>query len=366
MCDKCQCLKEDKFITCTLYRLINYGIEQSPVYLFKTLLNNMISTDTDECRLAIKSKDFYLDVIKGLRENPKRLSSKYFYDKKGDSLFEAIMHSPDYYLTRCEMEIFTRQAEKIVDSIRNQNTCFELIELGPGNCAKSIHLLHALIQENATFNYVPIDISANVISELRSFLPIHAPNLRFNGLVGDYFDALSVHSLSPGTRKVVMCLGGNIGNMTVAESNQFCKRLRSYLQPGDRCIIGFDLIKHPAIIRQAYDDSAGLTKEFNLNLLTRINRELDADFRVDQFDHYCSYDPLTGAAKSYLVSLGDMVVSISGDLVSFEKGECIWTEISQKYTKDQIRQMAADNGFMHSTEFLDSKSWFMDALWTAV
>ncbi|MBD1423991.1 L-histidine N(alpha)-methyltransferase [Sphingobacterium arenae] len=326
----------------------------------------MISTDTDECRLATKSKDFYLDVIQGLRETPKRLSSKYFYDKKGDSLFEAIMHSPDYYLTRCEMEIFIRQAEEIVCRIAGQNTDFELIELGPGNCAKSIHLLHALTQVNVAFNYVPIDISENVINELRSFLPVHSPNLRFNGVVGDYFDALSVHSLSPGTRKVVMCLGGNIGNMTVAESNRFCAKLRSYLQPGDQCIIGFDLVKHPAIIQRAYDDRAGLTREFNLNLLTRINRELDADFRVDQFDHYCSYDPLTGAAKSYLVSLDDMVVSISGDLISFEKDECIWTEISQKYAKDQIHQMAADNGFSHTAEFMDSKSWFMDAVWTAV
>lgn len=326
----------------------------------------MISTDTEECRLVVKSKDFYLDVVQRLRETPKRLSSKYFYDKKGDSIFEAIMHSPDYYLTRCEMEIFTRQANEMVGSIMGENSDFELIELGPGNCAKSIHLLRALTCANASFNYVPIDISENVINGLRSFLPVHAPNLRFNGLVGDYFDALSVHSLSPGTRKVVMCLGGNIGNVTTAESNQFCARLRSYLHPGDQCIIGFDLVKHPAIIRQAYDDSAGLTREFNLNLLTRINRELDADFRVDQFDHYCSYDPLTGAAKSYLVSLGDMVVSISGDLISFKKDECIWTEISQKYSKDQIRQMAADNGFIHSAEFLDSKSWFMDALWTAV
>jgi L-histidine Nalpha-methyltransferase len=326
----------------------------------------MISTNTDECRLAIKSKDFYLDVIQGLREAPKRLSSKYFYDNKGDRLFEAIMRSPDYYLTRCEMEIFTRQAEEIVDCIIGRDTDFELIELGPGNCAKSIHLLHALTLVNPTFNYVPIDISENIIRELRSFLPAHIPNLRFNGLVGDYFDALSVHSLSPRTRKVVMCLGGNIGNMTVAESNQFCERLRSYLQPGDQCIVGFDLVKHPAIIQRAYDDSAGLTREFNLNLLTRINRELDADFSVNQFDHYCSYDPLTGAAKSYLVSLDDMVVSISGDLVSFEKDECIWTEISQKYSKDQIRQMATDNGFSHTAEFMDSKSWFMDAVWTAV
>jgi L-histidine Nalpha-methyltransferase len=294
------------------------------------------------------------------------LSSKYFYDKTGNSLFQAIMSSPDYYLTRCEMEIFTYQANQIVERIIAQNSDFELIELGPGNCAKSIHLLGALVAANASFNYVPIDISENVIRELQSFLPDNAPNVQFNGLVGDYFDALSTHSLLPETRKVVMCLGGNIGNMTIPESTQFCKKLRSYLQPGDQCIIGFDLIKHPAVIKRAYDDRDGLTREFNLNLLKRINRELEANFRIDQFDHYCSYDPLTGAAKSYLVCLSDMVVNISGTLISFEKDECIWTEISQKYSKSQIHQMATDNGFVHTAEFLDTKSWFMDAIWTVV
>ena len=326
----------------------------------------MLSTDTEECRLSAKNKEFYVDVVRSLKETPKRLSSKYFYDKKGDSLFEAIMHSPDYYLSRCEMEIFTCQTTGIAESITGQHTAFELIELGPGNCAKSIHLLHALTAAGVSFNYVPIDISESVISALQSFLPTYAPNLRFNGLVGDYFDALSLDGLLHETRKVVMCLGGNIGNMTTEESNRFCKQLRSYLQPGDQCIIGFDLVKHPAVIRRAYDDDAGLTRAFNLNLLTRINRELDADFNVDQFDHYCSYDPFTGSARSYLVSLSDMTVNIAGTLISFEKDECIWTEISQKYSKDQIRQMATDNGFIHTSEFMDSRAWFMDAIWTAV
>ena len=326
----------------------------------------MITIDAGKYRLTTKSKDFYWDVIQGLSETPKRLPSKYFYDKKGDSLFQAIMMSPDYYLTRCEMEIFTWQANQIVDSIIAQNLDFELIELGPGNCAKSIHLLRALIAANASFNYVPIDISANVISGLQSFLPNNAPGLRFKGWVGDYIDALASHCLLPGTRKVVMCLGGNIGNMTIAESNQFCKKLRSYLQPGDQCIIGFDLVKHPAIIKHAYDDRDGFTREFNLNLLKRINRELEADFKVDQFDHYCSYDPLTGSAKSFLVSLSDMVVHLPDASFSFDKNECIWTEISQKYSKNQVHQMAINNGFIHTADFLDNKSWFMDAIWTAV
>lgn len=326
----------------------------------------MISIDADEYRLKKENGEFYQDVVQGLTQAPKRLSSKYFYDKKGDSIFQAIMTSPDYYLTRCEMEIFTCQAKGIVDSITEKNLVFELIELGPGNCAKSIYLLQALTAAGVSFNYIPIDISENVITELRSLLPVMDPYLRFNCLVGDYFDALASHCLSTETRKVVMCLGGNIGNMTIAESNQFCEKLRGYLRPGDQCIIGFDLVKHPATIKRAYDDREGLTREFNLNLLNRINRELKADFRIEQFEHYCSYDPLTGAATSYLVCLSDMVVHLPGADIPFEKNECIWTKISQKYSKNQVRQMAIDNGFIHTAEFLDSKLWFMDAIWTAV
>jgi uncharacterized SAM-dependent methyltransferase len=264
------------------------------------------------------------------------------------------------------MEIFTGQTKGIVDRLTEQNLDFELIELGPGNCAKSIYLLQALRAAGVSFQYIPIDISENVIGALQSFLPAKDPNLRFNGLVGDYFDTLASHCSCTETRKVVMCLGANIGNMTIAESNQFCKKLRGYLQPGDQCIIGFDLLKHPSTIKRAYDDRAGLTRAFNLNLLDRMNRELEADFQIDQFDHYCSYDPLSGAAKSYLVSLSDMVVHLPGVSISFEKNECIWTEISQKYSKNQIRQMASNTGFIHTAEFLDSQSWFMDAIWTAV
>ncbi len=326
----------------------------------------LTSTAIGKTSTSAENTQFYADVIRGLTQQPKQLPSKYFYDRKGDSLFQAIMSSPDYYLTNCEMEIFAGQSDAITASILGEGKSFELIELGPGDCTKSIHLLKTLASTNVPFNYVPIDISANVIRQLDSILPVKLPGLAFKGLIGDYFTALESHCSDNNKRKVVMCLGGNIGNMTIAESNRFCKTLRGYLQPGDQCIIGFDMIKHPAIVRRAYDDTEGLTQEFNLNLLRRINRELDADFKVDQFEHYCSYDPMTGAAKSYLVSLEAMSVHFPGAEIIFDKDECIWTEISQKYSAKQIRRMAIENGFEHTTELMDSKSWFMDAIWTAI
>lgn len=326
----------------------------------------MMSTAIEEYNIRIENRQFYFDVIGGLTQEQKQLSSKYFYDKNGDSLFQAIMMSPDYYLTRCEMEIFACHTRALADSVTSRGVDFELIELGPGNCAKSIHLLKAFAASNVSFNYVPIDISENVISQLQSSLPSRIPGVPVMGLAGDYFTVLARHCSNNKKRKVVMCLGANIGNMTMTESNRFCSTLRSFLRPGDQCIIGFDLIKHPAIIRRAYDDRDGLTREFNLNLLRRINHELDADFMVDQFDHYCSYDPLTGAAKSYLVCLSEMTVHLPDIAIALNKNECIWMEISQKYTPNQIYQMAVDNGFTHTTELFDCKSWFMDAIWTAV
>lgn len=326
----------------------------------------MLSTDLYEFKPKIQNREFYFDIIHGLRETPKRLPSKYFYDKNGDNLFQAIMNSPDYYLTRCEMEIFVNQSQQIANRLTMEGVKFELIELGPGNCAKSIHLLKELYLTNSDFLYIPIDISENVINELSLSLPKIFPKLNLKGLIGDYFDALENHITLPKTRKIVMCLGANIGNMTPSEANVFCKKLRGYLQPGDQCIIGFDLIKNPSIIKNAYDDKEGLTKEFNLNLLKRINREFKSNFQINEFEHYCSYDPLTGAAKSYLTSLKSTVIKIGEIEIYMEKDEVIWTEISQKYSISQIHQLALDSGFYHTTELLDSKSWFMDAIWTAI
>lgn len=326
----------------------------------------MLPTVLSECNLEIKDTAFYLDVIRGLSQDPKQLSSKYFYDKTGDSLFQAIMMSPDYYLTRCEMEIFAFDSNKMADALTAAGTEFDVIELGPGNCAKSIHLLSAFSARQLPFTYVPIDISANVIQHLYASLPAKIPGLDIDGYTGEYFNSLSAHCRNNKKRKVILCLGGNIGNMTMEESYRFCGTLRSHLQPGDQCIIGFDLTKHPAIIRRAYDDRDGLTAQFNLNLLRRINRELDADFMVDQFQHYCSYDPLTGSAKSYLVCLKDMTVHLPDAEFFLRQNECIWTEISQKYTPLQVRRMAENNGFVHTKELLDCKSWFMDAIWTVI
>lgn len=314
---------------------------------------------------AFKS-NFLEDVIAGLTSEPKRLQSKYFYDAEGDRLFQEIMNSPEYYLTDCEMEIFTRQTNELATAVLEGGQPFDLIEMGAGDATKSSHLLKNLLGQKADFTYLPIDISGHVISSLNATLPLSLPGLKIKGLHGEYFDMLKKAASISDNRKVVLFMGANIGNMPVADAATFCNELRKHLNPGDMVIMGFDLKKDPETILAAYNDSQGITRQFNLNLLSRINRELGADFDISSFHHYAMYDPETGSCKSYLVSLKDQYIHIpDSELIHFNKDEYIFMEISQKYTPEQITQFAQKSEFKTMNNFFDSKGWFVDTVWVA-
>lgn len=309
---------------------------------------------------------FLEDVVMGLNSKPKRLQSKYFYDAEGDRLFQQIMNSPEYYLTNAEMEIFSRQTAGLAAAVLEGGQPFDLIELGAGDATKSSHLLRNLLAQKADFTYLPIDISSHVISSLNATLPLSLPGLKIKGLNGEYFDMLKKAADISANRKVVLFMGANIGNMPVSDAMDFCDELRRHLTPGDIVIMGFDLKKDPETILAAYNDSQGITKKFNLNLLTRINRELGADFDIESFHHYAMYDPETGSCKSYLVSLKDQDVNIpDGELIHFCKDEYIFMEISQKYAPEQITQFAKKANFKTVNNFFDSKHWFVDTVWVA-
>jgi L-histidine N-alpha-methyltransferase len=313
-----------------------------------------------------KTEQFYDDVITGLKSTPKHLNSKYFYDANGDKLFQDLMNCEEYYPTNCELEIFAEKTTEIGNAMIADGTSFDLIELGAGDAKKSSYLLKYLLEQKADFTYLPIDISDNVISFLNITLPVILPGLQITGLNGEYFDMLKSAAENSDRRKVVLFLGSNIGNMPVDEAIDFCREIRKYLLPGDRVLMGIDLKKSPKTILAAYNDKGGITKNFNLNLLERINRELNADFDLTQFDHYPVYDPETGACKSYLVSLNDQVVKINGkEDIHFLKDEYIFMEISQKYTVGQTNHMATVTGFKTLNHFYDSKKWFTDAIWVA-
>jgi L-histidine Nalpha-methyltransferase len=312
-----------------------------------------------------KTDTFYRDVISGLRSVPKRLNSKYFYDANGDKIFQEIMNCPEYYPTRCEMEIFSKKTAGLASAIIAGGDAFDLIELGAGDASKSSHLLKYLLDQKTDFTYLPIDISQNVISYLTNALPQQLPGLHINGLNGEYFDMLKQAASMSNRRKVVLFLGSNIGNMTLDDALNFCKRLREHLSDGDMALIGFDLKKNPKTVLAAYNDAEGITKRFNLNLLERINRELGADFHLSKFDHYPTYDPETGACRSYLISLEDQEVIIGKEHVRFQKDEYINMEISQKFTVLQTEQIAENAGFKAVNCFFDRKHWFLDAIWKA-
>jgi len=306
---------------------------------------------------------FSEDVILGLKSEPKSLSSKYFYDEKGDKIFQQIMNMEEYYLTKAEMDILVNQADNICNAITADGDSFDLIELGAGDATKSIHLLKALTEKGLDFSYLPIDISEHVIADLEGTLPLKVPQLNIKGFNGDYFEMLGKATAFSSRRKVVLFMGANIGNMTVADAQKFCIALKEQLSENDLLIIGFDLKKNPKQILAAYNDKNGITKSFNINLLNRINNELNGNFNLNSFEHYACYDPQSGACKSYLISLEDQSVNIGTYAVSFKKNEYIFMEISQKYALNEIDALANTSGFSPVENFFDANRYFVDALW---
>jgi dimethylhistidine N-methyltransferase len=309
---------------------------------------------------------FLQDVLSGLSAKPKTLQSKYFYDEDGDILFQKIMSSSEYYLTNCEMEIFTKQTAALAKAIKNGFDSFDLVELGAGDASKSAYLIKELSQQDISFTYMPIDISSHVIELLEEKLPKNVENLQINGLKGEYFDMLEKANQISSRRKAVLFLGANIGNMPATEAINFCKKLRSHLNKEDLLLIGFDLKKHPKIIRKAYHDAKGYTRDFNLNLLKRINKELGANFNIDNFEHYPSYDPATGSCKSYLISLKKQSITIANTIINFDEHEYIAMEISQKYHLEETENMALQTGFKPVNHFFDTKKWFVDSVWECI
>jgi len=313
-------------------------------------------------------KQFAADVIKGLTSHPKKLSSKYFYDGTGSKLFRQIMELPEYYLTRTETEIFRTQCREIIYSLLEHNTAFNLIDLGAGDAAKTRLLLRELLQQKIAFTYVPVDISADALEHLQTELQTELPHLQVRPLASEYFAALDWLSQKETTPKVVFFLGSNIGNFETKAINHFARKLRQYLQPQDKVLIGFDLQKDPHVIRQAYDDAAGITAAFNFNLLQRINQEFAANFNPEYFQHFAEYNPITGNMKSYLLSTKAQKIYLSAlnQEISFSAWEAIHTETSHKFTLPGIEQLGQSVGLKINQIFTDSKYYFADVLFEVV
>nr|NQU92296.1 L-histidine N(alpha)-methyltransferase [Bacteroidota bacterium] len=309
--------------------------------------------------------DFAKDTLEGLSSRAKYLSSKYFYDERGSKIFQDIMHMPEYYLTDCELEIFNTQKQGIYNEFARQQAHFELIELGAGDGLKTKILLSHFLNYKADFKYTPIDISEEAVKNLVTDLENEVPGLHVNGQIGDYFDLIDDFNFNGHIKKIILFLGSNIGNFNEQKSLDFFNQLRTVLNPQDQVFIGFDMKKDPDVIMKAYNDPHGHTAAFNLNLLRRINDELDADFETKNFKHQEVYDPQTGAAKSYLVSQIKQKVIIRNlnQTIWFKAGERIFTEMSQKYDLNMINDLATKSGFSIVRNFSDRRQYFVNSLW---
>ena len=311
---------------------------------------------------SLRNSAFRKDVKEGLSSFPKHLSSKYFYDKKGDKLFQDIMAMPEYYLTDCEYQILATHTETIGELFRDRENGMDLIELGAGDGKKTKLLLKYMAKNNFNFVYKPIDISENAVELLSNNLANKMPTLNVNAEVGEYFEVLERLKGFNKRKKVIMFLGSNIGNLPHPKAIDFLRKLKDAMLAEDLLFMGFDQKKNPQTVLDAYNDETGITAAFNKNVLSRINRELDGNFEVEKFKHWETYNPETGTAKSFLVATEAMEVTIKAlELrVNFEPWETIHTEISQKYDDKTVAWLAEQAGLAIETYFTDEQGYYKD------
>jgi len=281
------------------------------------------------------------DVRTGLTADPKWLPPKWFYDDRGSELFEEITRLPEYYPTRAERAVLAERADEIAGITRAKT----LIELGSGASDKTRLLLDALHTRADLAAFIPLDVSDGALAWSTAAIAEAYPRLSVRGIVGDFTHHLT--SLPDGGGRLVAFLGGTIGNLLPDERAEFLRDLREALDPGEWFLLGTDLVKDPAVLVPAYDDAAGVTAEFNRNVLVVINRELDADFPVEEFDHVALWDAEREWIEMRLRARRAMRVRVAAlDLtVDFAAGEELRTEVSAKFRRGGLADELAAAGF---------------------
>lgn len=294
--------------------------------------------------------EFAAALIEGLRASPKRVASKYFYDDAGSALFDMICALPEYYPTRTEMRLLRERAGEIAQLMGPD---IELLEYGAGSLQKVEILLSALTRPRA---YLPIDISGDYLRAMAAKLVKTRPGLMVRPIVADFTKSFHLEHTGA-SRRVGFFPGSTIGNLDCREALVFLRRAASMLKGGG-LLIGVDLVKDPALLHAAYNDSAGVTEAFNKNILARANRELDADFDLDSFAHYAFYNPAPQRIEMHLMSLRRQRVRLDDETISFAEGETIHTENSHKYTVEGFRDLAHEAGFNPRAAWTDPDRLF--------
>jgi len=276
------------------------------------------------------------DILAGLQKPQKEIPSKYFYDQRGSELFEQICNLDEYYPTSAEMAIMDLYIDEIADKLGQD---IELIEFGSGSSRKTRLLLTNL---NNIIAYVPVDISEGFLYKQAEMLKKEYPDIDIYPVAADYTKSIVLPEGVRSARKIVYFPGSTIGNFTRKKARKFLGKIARLVKPNGGLLVGVDMKKDVEILEAAYNDSKGITALFNKNLLIRLNRETDADFDPDKFEHNAFYNAEKGRIEMHLESLTDQAVEISGRQIQFTKGETIHTENSYKYSPEEFRNLASD------------------------
>jgi len=301
-------------------------------------------------------KTFAEEISSSLNRDSKFIAPKFFYDKKGSDLFEKICTLPEYYPTRTEIGILKNLQTELPSFIDDS---FRLVELGSGASVKTRLLIDIFTKIQQTTEYFPIDIS-EILAESSEQLLRDYDNLRITGIIDTYEGGLEFLKNYDNKNNLILFLGSSFGNFPPANGKIFLEKINSTMKSGDLFLIGLDLVKDSQILESAYDDAQGVTAEFNLNVLSRINDELDADFNLNNFSHYSTYNEKDQRIEMYLKSLVNQSVIISKSNLSLnlEKNELIHTEYSHKYTLEQIKTLLESTGFKINHTWLDENTHF--------
>ncbi len=298
-------------------------------------------------------------VTEGLTSDPKWLPSWLFYDAAGSRLFDQITDLPEYYVTRTERGILAEQAEEIIAQAA-RGPALRLVELGAGSADKTRLLLAAAVDRQDTVFYEPVDVSATALVEAQNRIEREIPGVLVCPRVMDYTKGLELDPCLPGEHRLVLYIGSSIGNFEPKEAKRLLENVRAALDPGDCLLLGIDLVKGEQTLLDAYDDAAGVTAAFNRNVLTRLNKELDADFDLNAFQHCAWWNPAESRMEMHLQSRVEQTVWLAAldQRVNFDAGETIHTENSYKYRPGQAEALLAESGFHPETTWTDERGWF--------
>lgn len=299
---------------------------------------------------GIEADHFAADVLAGLRSNPMHLPCKYLYDDIGSQLFDQICNLPEYYPTRTEESIL-HQHGKAIAAVLGRD--FALVEFGSGSSRKT----RLLLQQVAAASYLPIDISGRQLAKSAARIAACYPALRVHPVCADYTQPLQLPPQADG-RRVVYFSGSTIGNFHPEQAIAFLGSMRRLCENDGDILIGVDLRKDADVLWHAYNDAAGITAQFNLNLLRRINRQLGANFNVDQFAHYAPYNAAEGRVEMHLVSRIDQTAWMGDEPIHFRSAQTIRTECSYKYTLEGFAQLAGKANLVVRHVWTDPKQWF--------